>query len=44
MPRSRLRMMFADGRIDAATLVWREGLADWIALGEATELLGDDAS
>lgn len=35
-----LRDLFAGGRIDAATLVWRDGLAQWQALGDFADELG----
>lgn len=38
MPRSQLDAMVAAGRVTPATLVWREGLADWTAAGQLTEL------
>ncbi|PPT73668.1 RDD family protein [Xanthomonas arboricola pv. populi] len=39
-----LRARLSEGLIDAASLVWREGLPQWVALGEVAAELGIDTA
>ncbi|PPU38285.1 RDD family protein [Xanthomonas arboricola] len=39
-----LRARLSDGLIDASSLVWREGLPQWVALGEVAAELGVDTA
>ncbi len=41
VPRAKLWLLWRDGRIDAETLVWRSGLAEWVAIREVDEMAGD---
>jgi len=40
LPAAELAQLFRDGQVDAATLVWREGLPGWQPLGGLREELG----
>ncbi|MCA8949938.1 MAG: DUF4339 domain-containing protein [Planctomycetes bacterium] len=35
---ARLRELRRSGRVDDRTLVWREGMPDWVAITDAGEL------
>ena len=40
VPASRLRQLFVDGQVDGSTLVWREGMAQWVPITDVADLLG----
>ena len=40
LPASELVVAYAEGRIDDATFCWKDGMADWLPLGEIAEIAG----
>lgn len=40
MEQSNLQVLLAQGSIHARTLVWREGLPEWLAIESVPELKG----
>lgn len=39
---SELRTLWLDEHIPDTTLVWRDGMSDWMSIGKVADLLGDD--